>query len=583
MKMRKLLASGVAASLAVTSMATVASAAEKTFDMTISSGEIAVTKNIVKELGKEFHLDSGEFDKGALGMSSTNDYLVLSTAWDLGVWHTGLTLKVTGIKGDRDSATPATYEYKFLRVIDYNTYVNGLIAKGKVKADWSNAPQPTFTDENGTKWIHVNDWTGNEFALKLCQGQTAGNEDVTEFLPEVFSEINKIELIATGNYSTSNEGVYNKFGDTFAKVSDAVGKKAAGFSYINGLATDNAATKMGSMLLEAIDSINDYNYGSKKVNTNYPILSETEKDDPTTDYNEYNDKKLYRNEVLKLSATGDHASDSAADNSQGTTTDGNQTYANGDYTQGTAAKAFAGLASQTAEFFNHKTNGTITFKFTSSTAASNSGWVNGGIPSTEVGLQNVLEGAVEQDFAIFFNYGNTSGTMLSAVKVDPTSGTVVFDIESYLADCAGLTKATLENIYYGLTYDTSIDYDNDGEKDGLKIESITLAYDEDADADADIEDDTADDDADEDDDVADDTADDDADEDDDASIDEDDDDADEDDDADADDADDDDTDVAGDVVTGGEDDDTNPATGVALAVVPALVAAAAAVVSKKRK
>ena len=192
-------------------------------------------------------------------------------------------------------------------------------------------------------------------------------------------------------------------------------------------------------------------------------------------------------------------------------------------------------------------------------------------------------------FALFFNYNATTGSLVSIGEVDADALTVTFPMDEVLDALNGNTIGTIQDIFYGMNkgvnyVDTEILSEDDQgntivEKvtaEGYLVESVTLAYDEDAADDTDIEDDddaTIDDD---DDAVVDD-------DDDDATIEDDDDDAVVDDDDDADD----DTDVDGDVdepvTPADDDDDANPGTGVALAVVPALVAAAAVVVSKKRK
>ncbi|MBO6229360.1 MAG: hypothetical protein J6O50_02245 [Ruminiclostridium sp.] len=292
---------------------------------------------------------------------------------------------------------------------------------------------------------------------------------------------------------------------------------------------------------------------------------------------------IERTDALLLSKTGEHTSDGVGYGSYGS--DANQSY-NATFWEGTNPYGFAGLASQVADFFNKQDNGTITFTFAAD-AGNTAGKWNDGVPSTEVGLKG-FSSEYLNDFALFFNYSNTTGTMLSAIKADPTSGTATFDISDYLKDCGGLTKATLENIYYGL--DNGIRKAADSNLYGFWVSKVELAYDDAGKAavDATTDDDTAEDDAavvvadDDDDDAK--VEDDDIFEDDDVIEDDDDDD----DDVDADvieDDDDDDTDVNNDVdyVDAGADDDANPGTGVGLAVIPAIVAAAAVVVSKKRK
>jgi hypothetical protein len=306
--------------------------------------------------------------------------------------------------------------------------------------------------------------------------------------------------------------------------------------------------------------------------------------------------RIDRTDVALLSSTRNYDSFGQGYGTSKTATgnvsqDTDQTY-DATFWDGTRPYGFAGLASQVADFFNKQDNGTITFTFAADAGNTAGKWTDG-VPSTEVGLKG-FSSEYLNDFALFFNYNNTTGTMLSALKLDPTAGTVTFDISDYLADCGGLTKATLENIYYGL--DNGIKYDATTNKYGLWVSKVELAYDDAGKAavDATTDDDTAEDDAavvvaDDDDDDAE-VEDDDVAEDDDIFEDDDviEDDDDDDDDVDADvieDDDDDDTDVNNDVdyVDAGADDDANPGTGVGLAVIPAIVAAAAVVVSKKRK
>lgn len=278
---------------------------------------------------------------------------------------------------------------------------------------------------------------------------------------------------------------------------------------------------------------------------------------------------IYRDNVNVLSYTDAYRSKTLESKN-----DFNQTY--DDAGMGTAPKWFAGLASQTADFYNKQNNGQMIFKFKDPANADK--WVSYGVPSTEVGLRT-LQGTA---MALFFNYTTSTGSIQSIGVVDKDAWTITFDIANVLDDFGGLTKATLEDIYYGLN--TGMQYGDPYNGKGYVVESVTLQYDDspaavDASTDddaavvvADDDDDVVADDDDDDDVFADDdvVADDDDDDDDDAGIIEDD--------------DDDDTDVNNDVdYVDGADDDANPGTGVGLAVIPAIVAAAAAVVSKKRK
>ena len=304
---------------------------------------------------------------------------------------------------------------------------------------------------------------------------------------------------------------------------------------------------------------------------------------------------IERADMFLLSSTDPYQSSGqgyepwGGDGQYGAVIDDNQSY-NATFWEGTYPQGFAGLASQVADFFNKQDNGTITFTFAAASGATSGKWSDG-VPSTEVGLKG-FSSEYLNDFVLCFNYASTTGTMYSPVKLDKTSGTVTFDLADYLADCGGLTKATLHDIYYGL--DNGIESGANSGLYGLWVSKVELAYDDAGKAavDATTDDDTSDDAAvvvaDDDDDTE--VEDDDVVEDDDIFEDDDviEDDDDDDDDVDADvieDDDDDDTDVNNDVdyVDAGADDDANPGTGVGLAVIPAIVAAAAVVVSKKRK
>ena len=313
---------------------------------------------------------------------------------------------------------------------------------------------------------------------------------------------------------------------------------------------------------------------------------------PKTTYNAAKQVKnvIEREDVKILSSTNSYTSSGQGYAFSGNTAttnvdaDDNQSYL-ATYWDGTNPYGFAGLASQVADFFNKQDNGTITFTFAADSGATSGKWADG-VPSTEVGLKG-FSSEVLDNFALFFNYNNTTGTMLSKLKIDKTAGSVTFDIGEYLDDCGGLTKATLENIYYGL--DDGIKYNATTNKYGLWVSKVELAYDDAGKSSTDADTQTIDDDDDDDNTAV--VADDDDDDDDDDFnvVDDDDDDDYEDDDDDTaaviSDDDDDDTAVNNDVdiVSPTADDDSNPGTGVGLAVIPAIVAAAAVVVSKKRK
>lgn len=137
------------------------------------------------------------------------------------------------------------------------------------------------------------------------------------------------------------------------------------------------------------------------------VLSDTEAYDSATvsTYNWYIDEDgLFNYGIESDFATGD-----------------GQTY--DDDKLGTIPNRFAGLASQMADFFNKSTTGTVTFVFTPPVNNSTGGtWASGGIPSTEVGIKNMLSSAQTNDFALFVNYGSTTGSMQATTEIDAASG-----------------------------------------------------------------------------------------------------------------------------------------------------------------
>lgn len=609
MKMTKLLAIGSAAAVAVASLASVASAAEQTFDMAITKGTIKLSTNKGNELGAQYALSQADIDAGATLGLSFDDALVVALASGSKDADkvTGVSLNVTGVKGTRTSSSK-TYTYKFTQYEDAACTVNNY------------------------------DGTGKYFKLDMY----ADKGPLDSFVPSQYVEITKIELVANGEKVVTTASDYTSWGDSV-------------WGSYNGAALDlvsygwkNSGTYVANDIAQLVYGMWGYNYASEKSTTNdYPFMAVTDLYNGSTNkvlssnkMNLVGDKTLTRDEIFPLSYANAYRADNLTgykyeyvyeveedvekkdpdtgatitypssgdpvmekvtvtkttekyDSSKKITginviklygTDGDQTY--DDNNMGTNPKEFAGLASQAADFFNKQTNGTITFKFTTAAAASSTAWNNGGIPSTQVGLKNALGDATANDFALFFNYDQT-GSLQAVASVDADAGEVTFDISDVLDALGGQTKGVIDNIYYGLTKGVSYD---DKYMLGLKVETVTLAYDEEDDADIEDEDDTDDvedddddiddvDDEEDDDDDADDEDDDDEDDDEDVTVDDDD---------DTDDADDEDdsSDVAGDnntVVVKPAGDDSNPNTGVALAVVPAAIAAAAVVVSKKRK
>lgn len=584
MKMRKLLATGVAATLAVTSLATVASAAEKTWDMGTSNAQINSTVSIKGDINPALgqSADQAVMQKVTVSFGGKIEaYKDKNGLYAIKTYHVGSTTVDEVYKQDSNK---------------YDTASEQLVATiDNINSEWYSAPTLKVTgfkvDEKGNKaavsksYTMNADWVSttsanNAWSIFVLKDTEAVYRD-GEFAPQYFDIIETVELtgsnIVTGkikdqemyNALTACKGAYKlsigdvsiyegntlvktyekNYADNCTKLEGETANKAAD---ILAFALTNGGYKVSAGAWLDGSSTNDVT-----LSTVYPFIAEKY---TTVD----GARVIKRTDVQLLSDTDAHASEGATAN------DGNQSYVGEDTTQGTDPRDFAGFASQFAEFFNKQTNGTVTFKFTTPASASTgNNWVVGGIPSTETGIKNALNGASANDFGFFVNY-RTTGSLQAVTSIDAAAGTVSFDVSDILDAMGGQTIGVVNDIWFGLA--KGIEYDADHK--GLYVESITFAYDEDGDVDADIEEEDddveAEDDVDveEDDDVE---IEDDATEDDDVAIE---DDTTEDDDAEG--------DAEGDVIVETEDDDANPGTGVALAVVPALVAAAAVVVSKKR-
>ncbi len=404
---------------------------------------------------------------------------------------------------------------------------------------------------------------------------------------------------------TYASGVITGTGFTVVDASDtASGTAAAAGDLSGGL----LMSKIRSMLQVGVNISLQADYGACYTTDTPAWLPYTDRSGVIGTYNAgsntWSGGLLERNDIWRLSDTGDWASRGqnsgyavAQWNGPSEGVNDNQTYTVVDYNKGTVPRGFSGLASQVADFFNKQSNGKIEFVFDSyAPAAAANTWKNGGIPSTEVGLRNFIEAAQVKDFALFFNYNATTGSLQSNATLDESTGSVIFDITDVLGDVGGLTKGTIQDIYYGLG--RGVCYSDNktllGGTIGIYVSKVILSYDPDTKVSGDtatkddekeeevkaddkgdvveapvdepeIPDDTNDDDDDEGDVIV-------ADEPDDTS-------------AEVDNTVDDDATV---VVTPtnntpAPEADENPHTGVALAVVPMIAAAAAMVISKKRK
>ncbi len=504
MKMRKIMAAGIAATMAVTSLAAVVSAETQT--LTFNMGKTR-EEHKISDVVTHFFKDNTTI-VASDGVFTNSEATLKVTDKKDGWTVDAVKLWIKGTKIGDTAASKNTYDF---------------VGKDGVFT-------LLLTKEN----------------IVNAAGQV--NMNVYEVITD--AEIQVTYKRWANDYSTSQ---------TYKKVKDNVLKSEITFDVVTGAEDDNL-TKLAKYLKGSKLSDKEYESSSWTQDL-YALLRQTAKDNQT----------LYRDNIRVLSQTDDYHSSSA----NGETDIGDQTYdGNG---LGTEKNAFAGLASQVADFFNHKTNGTITFKFTTKAAADN-GWLNGGVPATQIGIKNMLSA---NNFALYVNYKSSTGSLEATTSVDKASGTVTFDISEILADLGGQTMGVITDLYYGLNqgiyYGWPYEmYDGrafDGT--GLLVEEVTLAYEDDAADEDDVIDEEPVDEEPVDEEPVDEEP---ADEDVDVEVDED----------PADDEDEDeDTDTDGDMVddepAADDEEDTNPGTGVALAVVPAIMAAAAVVVSKKRK
>ncbi|MBQ8841622.1 MAG: hypothetical protein IJZ65_03200, partial [Ruminiclostridium sp.] len=264
MKMRKLLATGVAATVAVTSLATVASAAEKSWSMGQTYGTINLSQSAGLELGTKYLLTQEQIDAGeTLGISNNDRIIVTANTGDAEA-VTGVSLKVTGVKGSRNS-TSQTYEYAF-----------------------TNYSDAACTSQTYGTW-------GAYWALDAY----AGSAPVNAFLPEQFVEITKIEISVTGTTTVDNATDY-----------DAWGSSVWGSYNAATLTTVQAFTE-GNVLDEinnAIAGMWGYAYGgSKSTSDVYPYIA--------ADYTIVDGARvILRWDVQLLSYTDDYQSQTGSTN-----------------------------------------------------------------------------------------------------------------------------------------------------------------------------------------------------------------------------------------------------------------------------
>ena len=600
MKMNKILAAGVAASLAVTSLAAVASAAERTFDMKYTTGTVVYKASANKTIGVSLDDQFGykKLDDQGQPVPGTGSYTPTTIAKadydvnkdgekDFRDFDAFIPVKVSGnaelVKMVGDGS-------KIQVVISGRKEDNGNLVSIKQTATLMRADYKALNTAESANYILPIYYEVAPAGCFLANDFVA--VDSIEVLTGTLDDIKK-EGLGQKSYETitgEGEGKY------FLTDADTAKTKTA---WTTSKTADKAELKIAMPTdgITALQLDGGTNYTTAKVNDVLTITEVTKSakaeklfqkvaeligtkgivftwsnaDKSTTDNEAWlpittNNTIMVRNDIKKLSVTGAHGSTSWDGIDDGAT----QSYEEKEYNKGDQPHGFAGLASQVADFFNKQLNGTITFHFAAGKTEENNSWLNGGIPSTEVGIRNALGEGTKNDFALFVNYASTTGSLQAVTEVKAEELSVTFDISDILDALGGQTIGTVQDIYYGMN--KGVNY-GDGWV-GFKVDTVTLAYDEDA-SDEDIVD--GDEDEGDEGDV-------------DVDVDGDEDEGDEGDvDVDGD-EDEGDGDVDGDTdeddfPTDGDEagEDENPGTGVALAVVPAIMAAAAVVVSKKRK
>jgi hypothetical protein len=429
MKINKILAAGIAATLAVTSLSAVVSAepVTKEFEMANTIGKIETKGSLG---GRELALLATE--DPATGTIVQNPALAAGTGTpaaglvdtfvfiedgtftnDNGIiWLSKVKLNVTGIKGQKNS-TSKTYTYEFKNYKATYDEFTGVWTKGEQVYDGSGL------------WWELESYASGEAPLNAL--------DISQFV-----EVTSISIDVEAKNDGLDKATYTNWKNWNYADSLTCGKPF-----------DTAAANVG--VEKAINDAFQWYCGATMEITNqstkdlYAFLEKTTSD--TT---------INRNKVQVLSSANAYNSGTLyTGNGQ---REGNasrtQTYKDADGT-GTAPFWFGGLASQCADFFNKQTNGKITFQFTAKTKDSTD-WKEGGIASTEVGLKSTLAGT---NIGIFVNYMQSTGSLVSQGVVDSDALTVTFDISDILDDMGGLTKGNISDIYYGMN--KGLDYKSD--------------------------------------------------------------------------------------------------------------------------
>lgn len=296
------------------------------------------------------------------------------------------------------------------------------------------------TGDKGRSYVENAEYQFINYYDALCTERARDNEgmywklniakDVAylgDFLADSYSRIYTIAIEVEGKMTVAKEEDYTKWANNSA-IEGLTFNILKGFTY-GGYITDTIeATTL---------SVNKFEYTTKSVRYDFPFIG-------STDAN--GDGIITRDEVLCLSYSA--------------------------LGKGEGVFGFEGLASQTADFFNKKDNGKITFHVTTAPATYSTVWSRskGGVPSNQIGLTNGF-GKVDGLIGLFINYDRT-GSLVTTSTVD-ADGNAEFDITDILNDIGGNSIATIHSIYYGLV--GGYTYTNELIK-GFKVDRVTLSY-----------------------------------------------------------------------------------------------------------
>lgn len=548
MKINKTLAAGIAATLAVTSLASVAGARSRTWDMERTYGQITykpyVTGVTAIDPGDYFDFKSAE-DKVARSFALANaaeagvdtnfdgtvndldfDYyipfIVESDHEDLDALVDKLTVVISGKRIASNGATTENVTQsvvltpvKSATTDDANVVANYILpiynggspadgsfiperfvqidkidfkvaAKGEYVAKGLGQGEFELIQKNATKgdsWhpAIVKDaegdldvlydgeieqpWDAHAAKVRIRLADAYNDADGNGYDDAVLAYPVK-DATATYKYDAAGNHLFEVEGDAGKKVADLAdgdGETPTEEKLDGGYLLSKIKSLMASGCSIALDA----NGGAFTTVDEPAWMPRTE--DPN-DGNEI----ISRNEVWLLSDTADYDSDSGIYDFERITDD--QTYTVEDYNRGTKPHGFAGMASQFADFFNSpadpRKEAKVIFVFDAYTpAANNNTWKNGGIPSTEVGLRNFLEKQDVKDFALYVNYEATTGSLFATATLDAASGSVIFDVSDILKALGGQTIGTVHDLYYALA--SHIDYDG---KLGLWVKEVKYEY-----------------------------------------------------------------------------------------------------------